>query len=193
MLKNFRLANQYERAKHDVNHLKNVNSRLEKERDILTRQTSGSAMIAENLKLVQLKLEQADSETRMRLQNQNEDLTKEVNLLRKKLESEQESYHKSVQAWESAQLESRSKIDTLKESDANLKAQVEELNNSIEEVRHQLKISQEKLALVQAGSSSGSGKFFFCSLVLLIFIYLSYFIVIDVCHFQNCHKIDNDF
>merc|ERR1712083_561205 len=99
----------------------------------------------------------ADSETRMRLQNQNEDLNKEVNLLRKKLESEQESYHKSVQAWESAQLESRSKIDTLKESDANLKAQVEELNNSIEEVRHQLKISQEKLALVQAGSSSGSG------------------------------------
>ena len=88
---------------------------------------------------------------------------------------------------------SRSKIDTLKESDANLKAQVEELNNSIEEVRHQLKISQEKLALVQAGSSSGSGKFFFCSLVLLIFIYLSYFIVIDVCHFQNCHEIDIDF
>ena len=173
--------------------MKNVQSRLEKERDILTRQTSGSAMIAENLKLVQLKLEQADSEASMRLKNQNEDLNKEVNLLRKKLESEQESYHKSVQAWESAQLESRSKIDTLKESDANLKAQVEELNNSIEEVRHQLKISQEKLALVQAGSSSGSGKFFFCSLVLLIFIYLSYFIVIDVCHFQNCHEIDIDF
>ena len=83
MLKNFRLSNQYERAKHDVNHLKNVNSRLEKERDILTRQTSGSAMIAENLKLVQLKLEQADSEASMRLKNQNEDLNKEVNLLRK--------------------------------------------------------------------------------------------------------------
>ena len=62
---------------------------MEKERDILTRQTSGSAMIAENLKLVQLKLEQADSEASMRLKNQNEDLNKEVNLLRKKLESEQ--------------------------------------------------------------------------------------------------------
>ena len=43
---------------------------MEKERDILTRQTSGSAMIAENLKLVQLKLEQADSEASMRLKNQ---------------------------------------------------------------------------------------------------------------------------
>ena len=105
---------------------------------------------------------------------QNEDLTKEVNLLRKKLESEQESYHKSVQAWESAQLESRSKIDTLKESDANHKAQVEELNNSIEEVRHQLKISQEKLALVQAGSSSGSGKVFFAHLFFIFYFLFIY-------------------
>ena len=37
-----RLTNQYERAKQDVNHLKTVQARLEKERDILTRQTSGS-------------------------------------------------------------------------------------------------------------------------------------------------------
>ena len=40
-----RLTNQYERAKHDVNLLKNAQSRLEKERDILTRQTSGSGKI----------------------------------------------------------------------------------------------------------------------------------------------------
>ena len=89
------------------------------------------AMIAENLKLVQLKLDQADSEARMRLQNQNEDLTKEVNLLRKKLETAQESYHKSVQAWEAAELDLRSKNDTLKESEAKAKSQVDELNNSI--------------------------------------------------------------
>ena len=88
-------------------------------------------MIAENLKLVQLKLEQADSEARMRLQNQNEDLTKEVSLLRKKLETAQESYHKSVQAWEAAELDLRSKNDTLKESEAKAKSQVDELNNSI--------------------------------------------------------------
>ena len=149
-----RLTNQRERSLQEISILKNAQARLEKEREILNRQTSGSAMIAENLKLVQLRLEQADSETKMRLQNQNEDLNKEINLLRKKIETEQDSYHKSVQAWEAAQLELRSKNDQLKESESEAKSQVEDLNNQIEEVKHQLKISEEKLALVQNSSKS---------------------------------------
>ena len=151
-----KLTNQYERARQEVDLLRTNQARLEKECEILNRQKSGSAMIAENLKLVQVQLEKAESQAKMRLQNQNDDLTKEVALLKKKLENEQDSYHKSVQAWESSQLELRSKLDQLKESEASAKAQVDELNSNLEDTRHQLKISQEKLALMQPGANTGT-------------------------------------
>ena len=152
-----KITNQLKRAEFEVQNLRNAEARLEKERDILHRQSSGSSMIAENLKMVQLQLEKSESESRMRLQNQNEDLNKEVNLLRKKLEQEQDKYHKSVQSWESAQLELRSKVDTLREVETNAKTQIEDLTNNIEDCRHQLKVAQEKLALVQAQGEGGSG------------------------------------
>ena len=77
-----KLTNQYERARQELEFARTNQARLEKECEILNRQKSGSSMIAENLKLVQVQLEKAESEARMRLQNQNDDLSKEVNLLR---------------------------------------------------------------------------------------------------------------
>ena len=77
-----KLTNQYERARQELEFSRTNQARLEKECEILNRQKSGSSMIAENLKLVQVQLEKAESEARMRLQNQNDDLSKEVNLLR---------------------------------------------------------------------------------------------------------------
>ena len=151
-----KITNQLKRYEFEVRNLRNTQARMEKERDILQRQSSGSAMIAENLKMVQLQLEKSESESRMRLSNQNEDLSKEISLLRKKLEQEQDKYHKSVQSWESAQLELRSKVDTLREVETNAKTTIEDLNVNVEELRHQLKVSQEKLALVQAQADPGS-------------------------------------
>ena len=150
------VTNKLKRYEFEVGNLRNTQARMEKERDILQRQSSGSAMIAENLKMVQLQLEKSESEARMRLTNQNEDLSKEIGLLRKKLEQEQDKYHKSVQSWESAQLELRSKVDTLREVETNAKTTIEDLNVNVEELRHQLKVSQEKLALVQAQADPGS-------------------------------------
>ena len=60
------------------------------------------------------------------------------------------------QSWESAQLELRSKVDTLREVETNAKTTIEDLNVNVEELRHQLKVSQEKLALVQAQADPGS-------------------------------------
>ena len=77
-----KLTNQYERARQELEFARTNQARLEKECEILNRQKSGSSMIAENLKLVQVQLEKAESEARIRLQNQNDDLSKEVNLLR---------------------------------------------------------------------------------------------------------------
>lgn len=74
---------------------------------------------------------------------------------RKKLEHEQESYHNSVKAWESTQNELRTKVDTLKENENTSKAQIDDLTNNLDEVKHQLKISQEKLALMQPGANTG--------------------------------------
>ena len=151
-----KLTNLYERSRQELDMSRTNQARLEKECEILNRGKTSSAMITENLKLVQTQLEKAESEAMMRLQNQNEDLTKEVSLLRKKLEHEQDSYHKSVKAWESAQLELRSKVDTLKDNETKAQAQVDELTTNLEEVKHQLKISQEKLALMQPGVNTGT-------------------------------------
>ena len=74
-----------ERLQNEARMLKISESRLQQECEILHRQKTGSALIAENLKMVQVQIEKGESETKMRLENENSSMQKEVQLLRKKL------------------------------------------------------------------------------------------------------------
>ena len=58
-----------ERAQNEVRMLKMAESRLQQECEILHRQKTGSALIAENLKMVQVQIEKGESEAKMRLEN----------------------------------------------------------------------------------------------------------------------------
>ena len=138
-----------ERLQNEARMLKISESRLQQECEILHRQKTGSALIAENLKMVQVQIEKGESETKMRLENENSSLQKEVQLLRKKLDNEIESYRSSVQAWESSEKELRDQIQTMREKDIHLQKSLEESIAATEGVREQLKLTENKLAETQ--------------------------------------------
>ena len=138
-----------ERLQNEARMLKISESRLQQECEILHRQKTGSALIAENLKMVQVQIEKGESETKMRLENENSSLQKEVQLLRKKLDNEIESYRSSVQAWESSEKELRDQIQTMREKDIRLQKSLEESIAATEGVREQLKLTENKLAETQ--------------------------------------------
>merc|ERR1712088_175511 len=82
-------------------------------------------------------------------ENENSSLQKEVQLLRKKLDNEIESYRSSVQAWESSEKELRDQIQTMREKDIHLQKSLEESITATEGVREQLKLTENKLAETQ--------------------------------------------
>ncbi|TRY63999.1 hypothetical protein TCAL_07159 [Tigriopus californicus] len=142
--------------KHEKGVLKAAEARLIQENEILHRQKTSSSMVMENLNLVKLNLERQEQERNMRLENKNEALEKELALLRKKLDGEEENYRSAVQAWEKAQSDLRLKLD---EAMANEKEAVEKVTNlqaQFDESRLQLTETQEKLELAES-SLAGRG------------------------------------
>ena len=142
----------YERAQNEIKMLKIAESRLQQECEILHRQKTGSALISENLKMVQVQIEKGESESKMRLQNEKDSLQKEVHLLRKKLDNEVESYKASVQAWEASERELRNEIQNMKTKECESTKAFDENLTALESTRTQLKLAEEKLAEVQMTS-----------------------------------------
>ena len=135
----------YERVQNEVRMLKIAESRLQQECEILHRQKTGSALIAENLKLVQVQIEKGESEAKMRLQNEKDALQKEVVLLRKKLDSEVDTYKANVQAWEASQKELRDEIEDMNSKKSQTQKALEESLAAHLSTREQLKLTEEKL------------------------------------------------
>ena len=141
-----------ERIQNENNMLKMAESRLKQECEILHRQKTGSALIAENLKMVQVQIEKGESEAKMRLQNEKDALQKEVSLLRKKLDSEVESFKSSVQAWESSEKELRVQIENMKIKEIESKDNLDNTLKDLESTKEKLKHSEERLVELQATS-----------------------------------------
>lgn len=142
--------------KHEKGVLKAAEARLIQENEILHRQKTSSSMVMENLNLVKLNLERQEQERNMRLENKNEALEKEVALLRKKLDAEEENYKQAVQAWEKAQNDLRLKLDEAMANEKEAVEKVANLQTQFDESRLQLTETQEKLELAES-SLAGRG------------------------------------
>ena len=135
--------------------LKTLNERLKAETEILHNQRSGSQLLADNLKMVQLELSKADSQRRMKLENENDALKQEMGLLRKKVEQENADFIASMKAWESTQAELRTQLDQSKESTRSREEELAQSNAEIEALRQKMTVYDEKLKLLNEQAASG--------------------------------------
>lgn len=85
-------------------------------------------------------------------QANNESLSKEVSLLRKKLDQEQQSYRDAVKAWEASQSRLRTQVEELRSTEAIAEARLQELTAELENTRSQLQASQESTNSAIGGS-----------------------------------------
>ena len=83
---------QTDQLKQENSHLKSVEARINAEREVLYKEKSSTNQIMANLQQIQINLERKEEESKLQLQKNNEELVKEVDLLRKRLEDEQENF-----------------------------------------------------------------------------------------------------
>ncbi len=140
--------------RHERSILKAAEARMIQENEILHRQKNSSAMVMENLNLVKLSLEKAEEEKSMRLRNKNEDLEKEVNLLRKKIDTEQEEYKESVKAWEKSSQELRDKLEEAQKAERERQEEIVALEKKMDLLRQELGETQEKLDMANSTLAS---------------------------------------
>ena len=156
------------RGECDAN-LKAIEARLSAERDVLHRERASTNTIMANLQQIQLNLERRDDQHRIKLTETNANLTKEVEMLRKKLDEEQDHFKASVRNWETANQELREKVareeNLAKDSTqrlTELSALMETMNTELKEKTEELQLAESRLAgrnlASQASISDSEGK-----------------------------------
>ena len=92
--------------------LAGTQARLEAERNVLLKEKSSNSRIEANLQQIQVNLERTEEMGKLKLQSSHDQLPKEVDLLRKKAETEQGQYKDSVRTWEVSNKELREKAES---------------------------------------------------------------------------------
>ena len=134
--------------------LRAAEARLMQENEILHRQKNSSAEVLENLKQVRLNQEREEAAVTVRLRNRCEDLEKELGLLRKKLDQDQEQFRESVKAWEASSQELREKLEAAQKAEKGRQEELEEANKKLEAAKQELGEVQEKLELAESTLST---------------------------------------
>jgi hypothetical protein len=80
--------------------LRDAEARLVIERDSLLGERRNQSLLAVNLESIKLNLERGEAETRMRLQNSLTAAEQQTELLRKKLDMEEQRYRDTVKSYE---------------------------------------------------------------------------------------------
>ena len=148
-----------DRLRLENSHLTASQTRLLTERDSMLKDRGVASRIEANMAQIQLNLERRDEESKLRLESTCEQLQKEVELLRRKADKEQEEYRESVRAWERTQNELREKADG---AEAREKAVLEQMASQAETIgtmKDELKDAQEQLQLAESRlAGRGLGK-----------------------------------
>ena len=130
--------------------LQSTQGRMEAERDVLLREKNSASRIEANLQQIQINLQRNEELGKLKLQSDNEKLLKEVELLRNKLESEQEHFKESVRTWEHANKTLREKSEAAILSEKNALEQLNNISNTLETMKMELKDTTEQLQLAES-------------------------------------------
>ena len=131
-------------------HLLSSQGRLEAERDVLLREKNSTSRIEANLQQIQINLQRNEELGKLKLQSDNEKLLKEVELLRTKVESEQDHFKESVKTWEHANKTLREKSEAAIVSEKNAIEQLNNISNTLETMKMELKDTTEQLQLAES-------------------------------------------
>jgi len=143
---------------------------LNAEIEILYREKNTSSQIMSNLQQIQVNLERKEDENRIRIQETNSQLSKEVVLLRKKLDEDQDHFKSSVKNWDTTNRELREKAERAEDSCQKASEALAAMTTTLETMKEELKEKQEELSLAesrlagrgqlasQASTTDGEGK-----------------------------------
>ena len=131
-------------------HLLSTQGRLEAERDVLLKEKNSTSRIEANLQQIQINLQRNEELGKLKLQSDNEKLLKEVELLRTKVETEQEHFKDSVKTWENANKNLREKSEAAIVSEKNALEQLNSISNTLETMKMELKDTTERLELAES-------------------------------------------
>ena len=131
-------------------HLVASQARLEAEKEVYLKEKSTASSIEANLQQIKLNLERNEELGKLKLQSDNEKLTTELNLVRSKLESEQEHFKESVKTWELANKTLREKSESAIESEKKALEQLTSVSNTLDTMKMELKDTSEQLQLAES-------------------------------------------
>jgi len=148
-----------DRLRLENSHLTASQTRLTTERDAMMKDRGVASRIEANMAQIQLNLERRDEESKLRLESTCEQQQKEVELLRRKVDMEQEQYRESVRAWERTQNELREKADGAEAREKAVLEQMTSQSETIGTMKDELKDAQEQLQLAESRlAGRGLGK-----------------------------------
>ena len=130
-----------------------MEARLGAEREVLYAQKNSSNQILANLQQIQLNLERREDEAKTKLEATNDQLTQEIDLLRKRVDEEQEHFKASVKNWESANKELQERSERAEASERTgiekmtlLSNTNETLKEEVKELKVELEVAESRLA-----------------------------------------------
>lgn len=83
---------QLENLKHEVRILKDAESRLQTEREILNRERQNQNLLLNNLEMIKVTMERSEAEGRIRLETRLDETSRECSALRRRLQEEQDRF-----------------------------------------------------------------------------------------------------
>merc|ERR1719209_2044647 len=148
-----------DRLRLENSHLTASQTRLLTERDAMLKDRGVASRIEANMAQIQLNLERRDEESKLRLERMCEEQQKEVDLLRRKLDMEQEQYRESVRTWERTNNDLREKADCAEAREKTVLEQMASQSETIGTMKDELKDAQEQLQLAESRlAGRGLGK-----------------------------------
>ena len=148
-----------DRLRLENSHLSTTNSRLQTEREAIMRDRGTASRIEANMAQIQLNLERREEEGKLRLEVQCEQLRKELELMRKRVDQEQEQFRDSVKAWERTNAELREKVEGAEGREKAAREQMVAQTDTIGTMREELRDAQEQLAVAESRiAGRGLGK-----------------------------------
>ena len=148
-----------DRLRLENSHLTSVQTRLAAEKDAMMKERGVASRIEANMAQIQLNLERRDEESKLRLESTCEQQQKELELMRKKVELEQEQFRDSVRAWERTNSELREKAEGAETREKGALEQMAGQAETIGTLREELRDLQDQLQLAESRlAGRGLGK-----------------------------------
>lgn len=129
---------QVENLKHECRILKDAESRLQTEREILNRERQNQNLLLNNLEMIKVTMERSEAEGRIRLETRLDETSRECSALRRRLQEEQDRFREITTHLER-------QMETAKQRMEEETAMAETVQAELKNTRDELEIKTRKI------------------------------------------------